>query len=402
MGALGACWGFFLLKPHRCSRSQPGSWRKSRTGSSTRSNCSWEASSLCTQQHHAEVEHSPCLLCKWGWLTTMVLCSVFCLAVVTVRNYKHQHYGFWYWCQKAEQSEAVPPLPFWFKMLQPKTKKIFFFSSVPHKPWWKRKIMDLTALCLERLSELALDGYKMPPPPELWWGTPPVYSSLVPADFFFPLFFFFFFFLFFSFTRLHSRHFFWHRHPLSWSHVKIPPLRNGAFHKAPAQLPSLRKTSRTFTEKVREGQVCLFASRLGMLLTARTTAHLEKSWQGKCQQVVSKSSFWIQRCQGNLCCTQGSSSSWWHLHRGRGCRGAAAASPLTASSDDSSCLPPVFRLFCTNKHLYRTLLLKLLSFEISPLKKVAGRWIRPPLEQGAGVSTSLFKHLRQKTAHEYL
>lgn len=60
----------------------------------------------------------------------------------------------------------------------------------------------------------------------------------MPADFSSPSFYFF---CLVSFTRLHSWHFFWHRHPLSWYHVKIPPLHNGAFHKAPEHLPSLRK-----------------------------------------------------------------------------------------------------------------------------------------------------------------
>lgn len=60
----------------------------------------------------------------------------------------------------------------------------------------------------------------------------------MPADFSSPSFYFF---CLVSFTRLHSRHFFWHRHPLSWCHVKIPPLHNRAFHKAPGQLPSQKK-----------------------------------------------------------------------------------------------------------------------------------------------------------------
>lgn len=145
------------------------------------------------------------------------------------------------------------------------------------------------------------------------------------------------------------------------------------------------KPSRTFTGKVWEGQICLLASRFGMLATPCTTAPLRtvnrENASRWCPRIASGSSKW------NLCYTQGSSNSCWHLYRW-GCR-MQEISFTHSIFRSQCCLPPGFRLLSTHKQLYWTLLWKLLSFAIPPLKEVAEWHIRLPPEQGDSLHFSL-------------
>lgn len=169
----------------------------------------------------------------------------------------------------------------------------------------------------------------------------------------------FFFFFPVSFACLHSPYVFWHQHHLLWSCVKTSPLHNRAFSQSPRGSSPLSEEQAGHALE-RPGKV-MFVS---LLPDFRCHQHLV---QLLILRTVNRenASRWCPRIASGFGVASETCATLRALHSGVGCRGAVVAPPFAAPSGDSCCLPPVRRLFFSNKYLYWT-------FEISPLKKVAG------------------------------